>query len=600
MRLGLSALGKIAVLLFTLSNERQKKQYQHREGPMEFGRLQQGDCARIVVEDPYTSRDQIRVEETPDGEVRIENLGSAVTFPDGTQLPTGGIKNFLPPLRIVFGRSTLDIGLIPNEDSHQAASSMQTISRPVAAESNKPAAAVQAGRVPSPDTLGQWFETLLTVQKAAAGSGAFYDETARAVVELVGLDRGLVIVSRGGQWEVVAAHTAAGSECPSSQFSKRVLAQVQAERRTFFQSFDEAALGQSLMGVEAVVASPVFDEHDAVVGIVYGSRDMRTAGGAQRGIAPLEAQLVQLLAGTVSAGLTRMAREADAARARVQFEQFFSPQLARALELDAGILAAKDHELTLLFADLRGFSRISERIGAIETYNLLSDILDRLTNQVMDHGGVVIDYYGDGLAAMWNAPTEVPQHADAAARAALAMINELPAINSQWAERLGGIVRLGIGIHTGRAQVGNSGSQRRLKYGPRGHAVNLTSRIEAATKVFGVACLLTGATRQALGADLPLRRVCRARLTGMAEPVELYELSPANNDPSWEARRQQYETALALYERNDIADCRAACQALLQKLGDSDGPTKWLLSRAEQQLAAAVGPFDPVFAVETK
>src|SRR5262245_26020180 len=600
MRLGLSALGKIAVLLFTLSNERQKKQYQHREGPLEFGRLQQGECARIVVEDPYTSRDQIRVEELADGDVRIENLGSPVSLPDGSQLAAGGIKNFTPPLRIVFGRSTLDIGLIPNEDTEQAPSSMQTISRPVAADSRKPAAVAKEGRVPSSDTLAQWFETLLTVQKAAAGSGAFYEETARAIVELVGLDRGLVIVNRSGEWEVIASHTAAGSGWPSSQFSKRVLLQVQSERRTFFQTFDDSALGQSLMGLEAVVASPIFDEHDAVIGIVYGSRDMRSALGVQQGITPLEAQLVQLLAGTVSAGLTRMAREADAARARVQFEQFFSPELARALQLDSGILAANDRELTLLFADLRGFSRISERIGAKETYLLLADILDRLTNQVMDHSGVVIDYYGDGLAAMWNAPTDTPHHAQRAVQAALAMQGELPAINSVWAEKLGGLIRLGTGIHTGRAQIGNSGSRRRLKYGPRGHAVNLTSRVEAATKVFGVACLMTGATRASLRQPVPLRRICRGRLTGMNDPVELFELGVFSDHPTWLAQRDKYEAALVHYERQSPAECQAACLAFQSEYGPSDGPINWLLKQAEQRLAAGDDSYDAIFAVETK
>ena len=180
------------------------------------------------------------------------------------------------------------------------------------------------------------------------------------------------------------------------------------------------------------------------------------------------------------------------------------------------------------------------------------------------------------------------------------MLNELPAINSQWAERLGGIIRLGVGLHTGRAQVGNSGSRRRLKYGPRGHAVNLTSRVEAATKVFGVSCLLTAATRQALTTDLPLRRVCRARLTGMVEPVDLYELPAAANQPNWSAQREQYEAALKLYERNEMAPCRQACQAILRDLGDSDAPTIWLLARAEQRLSAGDVPFEPVFAVETK
>jgi adenylate cyclase len=584
------------MLLFTLGNERQKKQFQHTAGPIEFGRMQQGQCARIVVDDPYTSRDQLRVEEM-DGEVRIQNLGAAVSLSDGTQLNAGGARRFTPPVRVIFGRSTLDIGLIPNED--QVAANFQTIAAPLAADSKnlKPATPSPKGRVPSAETLTQWFETLLTVQRSAAGSSAFYAETARAVVELVGLDRGLVLLRRKDNWEPVASYSSATGN--SRQFSHRVLTEVQRERRTFFQTFKDTDLGQSLIGLEAVVASPIFDERDSIVGVVYGSRDMRVASGLTRGIEPLEAQFVQLLAGAVSAGLARVSREAEAARVRVQFEQFFSAELARALERDPEILAAKDRELTLLFTDLRGFSKISERIGASETYRLLGDILDRLTNQIMDHGGVVIDYYGDGLAAMWNAPTEQPQHADRAARAALAMLGELPTINSQWAEKLGGLVRLGIGLHTGRAQVGNSGSRRRFKYGPRGHAVNLTSRVEGATKALGVTCLLTGSTRDMLTIDVPLRRVCRARLTGMVEPVELYELPAASDHPQWPKRREQYERALKLFEQDRADECRAACQELAQQFS-GDGPTTWLLRQAEQRLVEASGPLDPVFSVETK
>jgi adenylate cyclase len=583
------------VLLFTLSNERQKKQFQHRAGPLEFGRLQQGSLPRILVEDPYTSRDQLRIEELPTGEVNIHNLGSPITLEGGQQLAQNAARRFTPPVRLIFGRSTLDIGLIPNED-HDRAGNLQTISKPVAADSKllRPPAAL--GRMPTAEVLGQWFETLMTVQRSAAGSVAFYAETARAVVELVGLDRGLVILKKGGQWEVVASHSTAGTL--NQQFSMRVLLQVQAERRTFFRTFDDDSVRQSLTGVEAVVASPIFDEQEVVVGVVYGSRDMRSVTG-QRGIDKLEAQFVQLLAGAVSAGLVRLAREADAARARVQFEEFFSPELARALELDSGILAAKERELTLLFADLRGFSRISERIGARATYELLSDILDRLTNHIMDHSGVVIDYYGDGLAAMWNAPTDVPDHAGQAIQAAAAMLAELPAVNVQWAERLGGIIHIGIGIHTGRAQVGNSGSRRRLKYGPRGHAVNLTSRVEAATKVLGVPCLVTGATKEAVAGQQPLRRICRARLTGMTEPVDLYELAAGHAD-HWPQLAQRYADALAKYEADEASACCAACEVILHDFVTADLPTRWLLAKAERRLAESTAAFDPVVSVETK
>jgi adenylate cyclase len=357
--------------------------------------------------------------------------------------------------------------------------------------------------------------------------------------------------------------------------------------------------GGSLQMVDAVVASPIFDG-EKIVGVVYGSRDMRgLAPEGRRGIQPLEAQLVQVLAGAVSAGLARVEREAEAARTRVQFEQFVSPELAKALERDAGILAAQERELTLLFADLRGFSRISERIGAEETYHLLSDILDRFTNQIMDHGGVVIDYYGDGLAAMWNAPFDQADHAERAVQAAQAIQSELPEINVAWAERLQGVIRIGIGIHTGVSQVGNSGSRRRMKYGPRGHAVNLTSRVEAATKVFGVPCIITAATRQRLPADLPLRRLCRGRLTGMEGAIDLYELAAEAPTSQWLMQRDLYEQALVLYEKDQPAAALELVATLNTYLAN-DPATLLLQAHAQARLEQPEGEFEPVFKVETK
>jgi adenylate cyclase len=575
------------MLFFLIANEQQRQQIQHARGPIEFGRRPVEGPSRVVIKDPFTSRDQLRVEELPGGVVRLENLGSTpVMLADGTRLASGQQHQATPPLRIVFGRTTLDVSLIPNDEA--ASSPLQTIAAPVAGSHRTTPPPKLAGDVPSAETLHRWFETLLAVQRSAAGSTAFYAETAQAVVQLVGLDRGVVVLRRGTQWEVVASYPA--GDPAAQRYSQRIVRQVEAERRTLFERFDDADLRQSLVGVEAVVASPIFDEAGAVVGVVYGSRDRSSAQGLL-GITPLEAQFVQVLAGAVSAGLARLASEAEAARARVQLEQFFSPELARALERDEGILAARQRTLTLLFADLRGFSRIAERIGATQTFALLSDILDRLTNRIMDRHGVVIDYYGDGVAAMWNAPTDVPDHADQAVAAALDMLGDLPAINHEWAEKLGGLIRLGIGLHTGQAQVGNSGSRRRLKYGPRGHAVNLTSRIEAATKVLGVSCLISEATTALLSQSWPLRRIGRVRLTGMTEPVTLFELNLCPDESlGWHARKTAYEQAVALFEAGQTA---AALEAALQlqETYPQDGPTQWLSAQLSRpQVAEGLPP----------
>lgn len=584
------------MLQLTLANERQQRQITHEGGPLEFGRLPKPNCDfQIVVDDPYTSREQVRLEELETGDVRVINLGSPITLPDGSKLPTGQAINLIVPARILFGTSALDLAVSPKDPF---TASMHTIDPP--SRSGTLVSTVEelaADQAPSAERLARWFEALLGVQRAAAGSQAFYSDTARAVVQLVGLDRGMVLLRRGEDWETVASHSVKRGD--TRQFSRRVLAEAVAQERTYYQQYRDDSHAMSLANIEAVVASPIFGERGDVAGVVYGSRDVSPDQSA-RGILPLEAQFVQLLAAAVSTGLARLAQEAEAARARVQFEQFFSPELAGALQRDRGVLAAQERELTLLFADLRGFSRVAERIGAAETYKLLSDILDRLTNQVMDYGGVVIDYYGDGLAAMWNAPTDQPQHADLAAEAALAMLGELPRLNDAWEAKLGSRIRLGIGLHTGKAQVGNSGSQRRLKYGPRGHAVNLASRVEAATKVLRAACLLTASTEAALSIATPRRRVCRAQLTGMTEPVDLYELPATVDDRTWKNRCDKYAAALQMWEDERVDACLNILQAIQAEFGKTDGTVEWLAAKSEERAGDSSTPHLRVFALETK
>ena len=137
---------------------------------------------------------------------------------------------------------------------------------------------------------------------------------------------------------------------------------------------------------------------------------------------------------------------------------------------------------------------------------------------------------------MWNAPVAQPDHAARACRAALAMIGELPGLNERWAGRIGAPLALGIGVNTGAALVGNTGSRRRLKYGPLGNTVNLASRVEGATKQLGVPVLITGGTRGRLAAPFATRRLCRVRVVGIDAPVELFELHGETATPTLAGR----------------------------------------------------------------
>jgi adenylate cyclase len=348
----------------------------------------------------------------------------------------------------------------------------------------------------------------------------------------------------------------------------------------------------SLHNVEAVVASPIFGLHDEVAGVLYGSRDVRTPlyGGRIR---PLDAQVVQLLAAAVGANLTR----AQATRTRVQFEQFFSPELVRELEADPNLLEGKNQDVTILCSDLRGFSRLSERLDAENTCRLIRDLMERLSDRIVDHGGVIVDYAGDGILAMWNAPVRQEDHAPRACRAALAMLEELPGLNERWREFVGGPLALGIALNTGPAQVGNSGSSRKFKYGPHGHTVNLASRVQSATKKFHLPLLVTGPIRDCLPPTFATRRLGQIRLAGLVDAVTLFELHGESASPEWLVRRDAYEQALHLYETGQWSK---ACQELIPLLdlsqGDSryDAPTLTLMRRATECLETPPEDFDPV------
>jgi adenylate cyclase len=580
------------MLRFQVSNKRERHEFEHAAGSIEFGRGgQRNNIPRCVIQDLYVSKDHVHVLELDQGRVRVENLSqrNSIRLADNSLIPTGTSRELPTPAHLTVGETFIHIEHVRDE-----VGPMATIAAPVRPKTDQDTHTLaELGRAPNPETLVRWFETFITVQKAAAGSPEFYDQTAQAVVELVGLDRGLVLLRRQGRWMVQARYP--DKDILGREFSATVLDRVERERRTFFQSAADGPVAtDSLQGVEAVVASPIFDARDQVVGMVYGCRTRITAQGL--GIGPLEAAVMQLLASTVGVGLTRAEKEAEASRLRVQFEQFFSPELARELQKNPRLLEGQEREVTILFSDIRGFSRHAARLGPMDTCKLVSDVMECLTARVRDFEGVVVDYAGDGIMVMWNAPTGQVDHAARGCRAALGMLADLPGLDARWHERLGGPLRLGIGLNTGRALVGNTGSRIKFKYGALGNTVNLASRVEGATKQLGVPLLITGSTRAQVGETFAARRLCRARLAGIADPVDLYELHAEGADPEWQTRRQTYENALALFEGRQFNEACRTLYPILLNGEHQDGPSLHLLGLAIEALKSDPEQFDSVIA----
>jgi adenylate cyclase len=373
---------------------------------------------------------------------------------------------------------------------------------------------------------------------------------------------------------------------------------MRQEKKTFWELPDQGGSpAESLAGIETVVAAPILHKDGTVLGALYGERRRLTRPGTS-GISETEAMLVELLARGVAAGLTLQEEQRKALEARVQFEQFFTPDLARQLTSMPDMLEGQDREVSVMFCDIRGFSRISLALGAAVTIKWCRDVLDMLSECVLEEGGVLVDYVGDGLMAMWGAPGDQPDHAARACRAALAILERIPALNDHWRTTLGEEMVLGIGINTGTAQVGNVGSKHKFKYGALGNTVNLASRVQGATKYFKARVLITGHTAQQLDGNFAMRRLGQVRVVNIKDPVELYELFSTDWPFSCQAQ-QEYERALELFEQKDFGQ---AARTLGNWRGQcpTDDPVLVLMYRAVRAMVEGVPRDHPVWELEGK
>ncbi len=282
-----------------------------------------------------------------------------------------------------------------------------------------------------------------------------------------------------------------------------------------------------------------------------------------------------------------------------EFAQFFTPELARYYVRHPELLMkGRDMDVTIMFCDIRGFSNISERLGPADTVSWLSDVMGRFSDCVIRHHGVLVDYLGDELMAMWGAPQSVPNHAELACDAAVDILEQLPSINAIWQDKIQGTTEVGIGLNSGIARVGNTGSHRKFKYGPLGNTVNLASRVEGATKHLGTNLLVTDNTYNQLSNKFASRRLGKVKVVNINSPVDLYEIVPqAQLLPS--ETKMQYEQALAYFEERKATKAASTLSRLLVDHPD-DGPSLLLMSRVIDFLLQHGENFDPVWELPGK
>lgn len=185
-------------------------------------------------------------------------------------------------------------------------------------------------------------------------------------------------------------------------------------------------------------------------------------------------------------------------------------------------LGGERRRITVLFADVVGFTPLAENQKAEDVVTILNELFTVMTEVIFRHKGTVDKFVGDCIMAFWGAPNPQKNHSELALSAAEDMIQWLEVANEGWKERFGIEIELAIGVNTGEAVVGNFGSESRMEYTAIGDVVNVASRLESIARPNQI--LITQATKSASEDLFETRRVGERRMPGRSRPVEIFEV----------------------------------------------------------------------------
>ena len=274
-------------------------------------------------------------------------------------------------------------------------------------------------------------------------------------------------------------------------------------------------------GVRSTICAPLVGE-SRVHGAIYADRLDPFAA-----FKPDDLELISAVAAQTAIAVEnaraheRLAREEVA---RANYSRFLPEYVVKQMleNPDSFKLGGVNQTITILFADIRGFTRISEHAAPEKIVNLLNRYFSAMTDIIFAHGGTLDKYLGDGLMALFGAPTTTPEDASNALNAAVAMQRRLLGINTELRQEGLSEVGVGIGLHTGDVIVGYIGSERRSEYTAIGDAVNTASRLESNAR--GGQILISDATAKAARSRYKLHPRDPITVKNREQPVVLWEV----------------------------------------------------------------------------
>ncbi len=209
---------------------------------------------------------------------------------------------------------------------------------------------------------------------------------------------------------------------------------------------------------------------------------------------------------------------------RAQFGRYLSKDLLARVIDDAPSLRGERRVVSVLFSDLRGYTTLSEAMTPEAIAAHLNEYFDAMTAAIFAHQGMINDFIGDAVMAVFGAPVSDPDHALHAVQAAAAMDRALADLNQRWTARGLPLFHMGIGIHTGSVFAGNVGGHDKIKYTVIGDPVNVGSRVEGLNKELGTTILITAETYAAVGDRVQVKDRGPMHVKGRVEEVRVYEV----------------------------------------------------------------------------
>ncbi|MCB1025556.1 MAG: FHA domain-containing protein [Acidobacteria bacterium] len=274
-------------------------------------------------------------------------------------------------------------------------------------------------------------------------------------------------------------------------------------------------------GVRSTICAPLVTESN-VHGVVYADRLDPFSAFTQDDLELISAVAAQtaVTVETIKAH-KRLAREEVA---RANYSRFMPEYVVKELleKPDSFKLGGVNQTITVLFADIRGFTAFSEAQNPDRVVGLLNNYFSAMSEIIFENGGTLDKYIGDGLMALFGAPTASPKDADNAVKTAIAMQKRVQTLNQELKPQGYPPVSIGIGLHTGIATIGYIGSERRSEYTAIGDTVNLASRLESNSK--GGQILISEATGKACEETFQIRKCEPMKVKNRLEPVSLFEV----------------------------------------------------------------------------